>query len=118
MEITDVSNTDKNENKSKLSPNAEARLNKFKDKMEESKLAEEAQATQLDLIKSKINSQARNEQTYVMAIHDLCARYELSISTILNVVVEMMNTKNHYLKLIGQMRQEQQQQQGESISSK
>jgi len=60
------------------------------------------------------------EHMYIAAIHDLCARIDLAVSEMMNVITNLNNAKNHYLKLIGQMRQEQeqQQQQGESISSK
>jgi hypothetical protein len=44
---------------------------------------------------------------YIMAIHDICARIDLAVSTFMNATTELNNAKNHYLKLLGQIRQEQ-----------
>jgi hypothetical protein len=64
----------------------------------------------------KIPIDAKKEDTYILALHDICARIDLGVSEMMNVITNLNNTKNYYLKLVGQMRQ--QQQQGESISSK
>lgn len=59
------------------------------------------------------------EEVYIMALHDMCARYEVTISAIINLAADISNTKNYYLKLIGQMRQEKEKAaMGEPISSK
>jgi hypothetical protein len=98
MEITDEFNTDKNKDKNKNKLSKE-RLNEFKNEL---KIAKEKEQE----IKNNINISTQNEQIYIMAIQDLCARYELTISSMLNIITEMSNTKNHYLKMLGQLRQE------------
>jgi hypothetical protein len=56
---------------------------------------------------------AEREDTYIMALHDICARIDLVVSEMMNVITNLNNTKNYYLKMVGQLRQER-----DSISSK
>jgi adenine-specific DNA glycosylase len=72
------------------------------------------------LDKEKSLTATEKEDTYIMALHDMCARIDLAVSEIMNVITNLNNTKNYYLKFIGQIRQEQQKAaaSAESISSK
>ena len=53
----------------------------------------------------KKETQNEKESAYIMALHDICARIDLAVSDMMNVSTNLNNTKNHYLKLIGQLRQ-------------
>lgn len=58
----------------------------------------------------------------MMGIYDICSKIDINVGIVLNAITNINNTKNDYLKLLGQLRQERQSimnaTMGDSISSK
>jgi hypothetical protein len=59
---------------------------------------------------------SQEQQQLIMSLQDILARIDITVSETMNTITNLNNAKNHYLKLLGHMRQERQQ--GDSISSK
>jgi hypothetical protein len=51
----------------------------------------------------------------MMGLYDSCSRIDVTVSTVLNAITSLNNTKNDHLKLLGRLRE---QSMGNSISSK